>query len=207
MRREELTELHFITPHSNLTSLLQYGIQSHRRAEIGRRKGLLQAASIAMQEVQDIREGVRVPGGRELHDYANLYLCARNPMMFKRKDSHAELCVLRLAPTVLEIEGAIVTDRNAAAGICRFWNAAEGLKNINREMVFADDWRHPNDQIAYYKHKAIKCAEVLIPNFIPPKYIVGAYVSCGETADKIKEITPDLSIDINEKLFFREEPK
>ena len=207
MRREELTELHFITPHSNLTSLLQYGIQSHRRAEIGRRKGLLQAASIAMQEVQDIREGVRVPGGWELHDYANLYLCARNPMMFKRKDSHAELCVLRIAPTVLEIEGAIVTDRNAAARICRFWNAPAGLANINREMVFADDWRHSNDPISFTNHRAVKCVEALIPNCVPPQYILGAYVSCAETAAAIKEIAPDLSIDINQKLFFREELK
>ncbi len=207
MRREELTELHFITPHLNLTSLLQYGIQSHRRAEVGRKKGLLQAASIAMHEVQYIREGIRVPGGKELHDYANLYFCARNPMMFKRKDGHAELCVLRIAPTILEIEGAIVTDRNAAASICRFWNAADGLNNINLDMIFADDWRHPNHLIAYVNHRAIKCAEVLIPNSVPPRFIVGAYVSCAETATAIEEIAPDLPIQINEKLFFREEPK
>ena len=55
MRRDELTELHFITPHANLTDLLKYGIQSHRRAAVGHSKGILQAASIAMTEVQDIR--------------------------------------------------------------------------------------------------------------------------------------------------------
>jgi len=110
MKREELEELHFITLHSNLPTLLKYGIQSHRRAEIGRRRKILEAGSVAMQEVQDIREGVRVPEGLELHEYANLYLCARNPMMYKRHARHLEICVLRVSTDVLDMEGAVVTE-------------------------------------------------------------------------------------------------
>ncbi len=202
MRREELTELHFITPHTNLPTLLQYGIQSHRRAEVGRRKGILQPASVAMQEVQEIRNGVHVPGGRELHEYANLYLCARNPMMFVRKERHLELCVLRVSTDVLDIEGAIITDMNAAKRICRFAPAPDGLVNVDREMVFAQDWRHPGDLIAYDRHKAIKCAEVLIPDKVPPVYIMGAYVSCKEIAAVVNRIAPQLSVSINGHLFF-----
>ena len=204
MRRDELTELHFITPHANLPSILQYGIQSHRRAEVGRRKGILKPISVAMQEVQDIREGIHVPGGRELHEYANLYFCARNPMLFKRKERHLELCVLRIDTAVLDIEGAIVTDMNAAKRMRRFAAAPDGLVHVNREMVFAQDWRHPNNPIAYERHKAIKCAELLIPDKVPPEHIMGAYVSCEEVEAVVKNVAPQFSITINGHVFFYE---
>lgn len=207
MRRDEITELHFITPHANLPDLLKHGIQSHRRAAVGRRKGLLQAVSIAMTEVQDIREGVRVPGGRELHEYANLYFCARNPMMFKRHDRHLEMCVLQIDAAVLDILGAIVTDMNAAKRIRRFAPASDGLVHVDRELVFAEDWRHPDDPIAYDRHKAIKCAEVLIPDKVPPVCIKGVYVSCAAAATIVNEIAPQLTVTINGHLFFYEEPR
>ena len=34
-------------------------------------------------------------------------------MLFKRKDIHTDLCVLRISTAILDIEGVIVTDRNA----------------------------------------------------------------------------------------------
>lgn len=207
MKRDELKELHFITLQVNLLDLLKHGIQSHRRAAVGRRKGILQAVSIAMPEVQDIREGVQVPGGRELHEYANLYFCARNPMMFKRHDSHLELCVLQIDTAVLDREGAIVTDMNAAMRISRFASASDGLMHVDREMVFAEDWRHPGDPITYDRHKAIKCAEVLIPDKVPPVYIKGVYVSCIAAAAGVTEIAPQLPVTINEHLFFYEGPR
>ena len=44
-----------------------------------------QHVSVAMPAVQDRRARKIVPGGRRLHGYANLYICARNPMMFVRR--------------------------------------------------------------------------------------------------------------------------
>ncbi len=207
MRREELTELHYITPHSNLYSVLRYGILSNHWSKVGEARGKIEPASVAMAEVQDVREGVRVPGGRELHQYANLYFCARNPMMFKRHERHLELCVLRIDIAVLDLKGAIVTDMNAAKRIRRFAPASEGLVHVNREMVFAEDWRHHGDPIAYDRHKAIKCAEVLIPDTVPSAYIIGAYVSCPAAAERVNEIAPQLTVTINGNLFFYEEPR
>ena len=77
MNREDLSELHYISPIANLVSIMQRGILSNRRA------AKLQHQSVAKQEVQDLRAKVRVPGGRALHEYANLYICARNPMLYK----------------------------------------------------------------------------------------------------------------------------
>jgi len=77
MRREELEELHYISPIVNVSSILTHGILSHRRAS------KLPHQSVAMPEIQDRRRKVQVPKARPLHEYVNLYICARNPMMYK----------------------------------------------------------------------------------------------------------------------------
>ncbi|HEU5378881.1 MAG TPA: DUF4433 domain-containing protein [Ktedonobacteraceae bacterium] len=159
-----------------------------------------------MQAVQDRRTDKIVPGtnNRSLHDYANVYICAKNPMMYKRKDGHTEICVLRISPTILDINGVIVTDRNAAASIARFLPARTGLAFLDRELIFADDWRHPGDERAYLNHRSIKCAEVLVPGRIPPSYIFGAYVSCTRSQTELSRISSDLKIMRHPQLFFLE---
>ena len=199
MRKEELDELHYITPLVNVSSILSMGILSHNLAK------KVPHESVAMQEVQDRRVSKIVPGtgSRTLHDYANVYLCARNPMLFKRKDVHAELSVLRISTAVLDLDRVIVTDRNAAATIASFRPVATGLSFLDREQVFADDWRHPGDELAYINHRSVKCAEVLVPNQISPSYIIGAYVSCVQSQAKLADIAPDLKITVDPYLFFR----
>ena len=200
MRREELDELHYITPIDNVVSILSSGILSHQLA------AKVHHTSVAMQEVQDIRMNKVVPGtnGRRLHDYANLYISARNPMLYKRKDVHVDLCILRISTAILDIEGVIVTDRNAAASIASFRRPAAGLALVDREQVFADDWRHPGDELEYYRHRSIKCAEVLVPHRIPPTYIIGAYVSCIQSQAALLAVAPDLGVTIDPHFFFLE---
>lgn len=170
MQRSELDELHFITPVSNVASILNVGIVSHRLAE------KLPHSSIAMEEIQDLRAGKKIPGGGELHSYANLYFHARNPMMWKRRDMHASMCVLRLSPDVLDLAGVVVTDANAASKYTRFEAAPGGLSIVDRERTFAQSWTDP-DKFEYWRKKAAKCAEVLVPNRVPPRLIIGAHVS------------------------------
>ena len=83
MRRDELPELHYITPIANVASICRHGILSHRRA------GTVSHQSIAMEEIQERRRPVVVPGGRPLHEFVNLYICVRNPMMYKRRTQHS----------------------------------------------------------------------------------------------------------------------
>ena len=66
MKRGELTELHYIPPIANTSSILRQGILSHNRAK------RMQHQSVAMNVIQDRRARVTVPGGRKLHEYANL---------------------------------------------------------------------------------------------------------------------------------------
>jgi hypothetical protein len=197
MRRDELEELHYITPISNVASILIHGILSHRRT------AKLQHESVAMPDIQDRRRIVVVPPGRPLHEYVNLYICARNPMLYKRRGQHSTLTVLRIHTDVLDITGAAIADSNASSGYARFSSSPDGLTLIDRSLVFATYWTHPEDEIAEWRHKAAKCAEVLIPDRVPPRYITGAYVSCEEARDTLASAAPDIEITLNARLFFR----
>jgi hypothetical protein len=198
MERHELTELHYITPISNVPLILKIGILSHNQA-----KNVKQHKSVAMNQIQDRRKRVNVPQGKKLHDYANLYICARNPMMYKRKMQHKNLSVLRIAPNVIDLTGVVITDGNASGQYVRFSSAPKGLSIANREWTFADDWRDP-DTIQYFRKKAAKCAEVLVPDKVKPNHITGAYVSCQETLVRFQEMNTGLPVEINSHLFFRE---
>jgi hypothetical protein len=122
MRREELPQLHYITPIENVPSILGVGILSNRKSR------RLSPASIAKQDVQDLRAKVRIPGGRALHEYANLYICARNPMMYVRAPLHETTCVLRVSTDVLDLSQVVITDQNAASDYCRFMPSPAGLQ-------------------------------------------------------------------------------
>lgn len=196
LRRDELQELHYITPIANVPSIRMRGILSHRRA------GQISHRSVAMDEVQDRRARKRVPGGLMLHDYVNLYICARNPMIYKRKEQHNELCVLSVNTDVLDLNEVVVTDRNASRGFVRFGPIPGGLTNVDYDMVFARSWKHPDDPELDYLHSGIKCAEILVPNCVAPGYIRGAYVSCRQSQMDLLGIAPDLTVTINPGMFF-----
>lgn len=197
MNRADLEELHYITPIANIASIRQLGILSHRRA------ARMAHASVAKQEVQDLRAKVRVPGGRPLHEYANLYICARNPMLYKRLGVHHELCVLSINPAVLDLANVVITDQNAASDHRRFSPAPDGLSIVDHAQVFAEYWTHPGDRIAEWRHKSVKCAEVLVPDSVDPAYIMGAYVSNAETLRSLAQQAPGLQVAVNAHLFFR----
>ena len=195
MELSDLPELHFITDIANVPSILQDGILCHKRAEE------LDHVSIADPTVQAIRDRTQVPRGFKLHEYANLYICARNPMLFKRKDKHPSLTVLRVSTDVLHLRNVVIADGNAASGRTAFWASPEGLKKIEKNIVFAKYWTDQN-RVADDTKKTIKCAEVLISERVEPRYIIGAYVSRRKTRQKLIDLGFSLPIEINSYLFF-----
>ncbi len=200
MKREELEELHYIAPISNVPSMLELGILSHNRAKN------VEHESVAMQVIQDRRAKVVVPGGRRLHDYVNLYIHARNPMMYVRRSKHLSLCVLSIRTDVLHSPRVVVTDRNAAGDYVRFAAAPEGLAIVDRDLAFATYWADP-DPVIYLRKKSARCAEVLVPNRVDPSFIVGAYVSRQETHDTLHDLLAERNTQLDSivdgDLFFR----
>jgi hypothetical protein len=135
MDRARIRELHYITDIANVASILELGILSHRLAD------QVAHVSVADERVQAIRATKPIWTGRSyrwLHEYANLYLHARNAMLYRLlKRGTGDLTVLAVDPCVLDIEGVLVSDRNAA-GPARFEPIPDGLLRLDEEAVFAN---------------------------------------------------------------------
>ncbi len=190
-----VTELHCIMPLVNVPSVMIHGILSYYRAS------RVAHRSVALQPVQDKRDKKQVPGGLKLHQYANLYFHARNPMLFKRKTEASVLCVLRVSTQVLSVNGTVITDQNAASDYVRFLSPTQ-WDLLPWNAIFARNWTHPDDRIAYWRHRAQKCAEVLVPNGVAFSYVNGAYVVDAATSNALSGQGFALPIDIDSDLFF-----
>lgn len=201
MDRGQLAELHYIAPIDNVASIVRRGLLSHSRAQRHHAK------SIASPTVQGRRSQTVVPNGRPLHEYVNLYICARNPMLFSLKAQHASLAVLRVDLSVLDWPHTVITSQNASSSYVRFYRSPDGLEHLDYNLVFAEWWKHPGNVIETYQHKSIKCAEVLVPDSIAPELIFGAYVSNSATAGQVTTLTAAANanwrVDIDHHLFFQ----
>ena len=166
MERSDLKELHYIAPIANVGSILDRGILCNAAA------ARVKHDSIADETVQERRSGVRVPGGIELHQYVNLYLNARNSMLYRRARGEKradELCVLRVDTEVLNAPGSVIADCNAASDYVQFYSVDDGLAALSKVELFATYWEN-------WRHKSRMSAEALVPSVVGPEYLTGAYV-------------------------------
>ncbi len=180
MNRADVTELHYITAIANVTSILQNGILSHTLA------AELTHASVAMPEIQALRQNKQIPGARRLHV----------------RGHNSTICVLHVDARVLDLPGVIVTDRNAASGWVSFLSADEGLEAINRERLFARSWKHPEDVYDEMSLKSEKCAEVLVPDRAEARFVMGAYVANQTALTAFQALGTGLPVRIRGDMFF-----
>jgi hypothetical protein len=200
MHRDDLPELHSIQPIANLHSIAEFGILCHTLA------AELDHVDVSDVTVQDRRTGKEIPHGsgpaRKLHDYATVYVCGRNPMMYVRQHRHTELVVLRVSCDVLDLEGALVADGNASSDYTRFRGAPTGLAAIDAAITFLGNPTHSN----YYEfldRKRRQCAEVLVPERIAPEYISGVYASCTQAETTILSLGLTWPVTIEPNMFFQ----
>lgn len=194
----DITELYFITDIANMPSILTHGILSHNL--IAKKK--IPHSSVANVDVQSRRTDKVIPGGKKLHDYANLYINARNPMLYVLLPRQRELCVLRVSTGVFLCVGVIVSDENAARGWARFEPWPDGLHMIEKEDIFRERW-DVDDFFEKKRLMGVMCAEVLVPDKVESRYILGACVSCQEALNRLVGLCPGLPVIINKRLFFQ----
>jgi ssDNA thymidine ADP-ribosyltransferase, DarT len=202
MERSRIQELHYITDMANVAPILDRGILSHRLAQ----RVASGHVSVADAEVQARRASKRVWVGRSsrpLHDYANLYVHARNAMLFiLLRSRQGDLTVLSVDPEVLDLDGVVVADRNAASFASLFLPATEGIAALDDAAVFAERWT------SSYEAKQLRMAEVLVPDRVPPSLIKGAYVPDHAAAERLRSHLGgwSLATGVNPWLFFRSAP-
>jgi hypothetical protein len=201
VNRDDLRELHYITPINNVLSIMSMGILSRKRA------GKVGHDSVAMREIQNRRAKKVVPGGRPLHEYVNLYINARNKMLFRVLHhgdiKHADICILRVKTDILDVPEVVVVDRNASSQYARFAPAPDGFQNVDCDLVFSRYWTHPHDPFHEWQHGSIMCEEVLVPYRVAPDFIIGAYVSCAASKTAFAASSMEIEATKNLYLFFR----
>ena len=188
--------LYNITHIDNIPYIIQNGIMSFDDIKH------MSHHSIAMNDVQLRRDSVLIPGGDRLHSYANLYFTFHNPMLYKRQNIAEDLCILAFSCDVLDIKDCVVSDRNAAANLAKFYSAEEGIRNLDFDKIFAQFWIH-DDPYEQSNHKAIKCAEILVPHCIPYDYVVAACVVSHNAEQRLRNAGFDREVSINAKVFYR----
>lgn len=193
--------LYNINALKNLPSIFSYGLLSKNRL---RKNYAHQEVDLSNPDVQNRRDYIKIANHGELHDYANLYFDARNPMMYNiinHKDLD-DLCIICIDKGVLDLEDTIVTDRNAASELALFEKPEKGLKFINFELVFAQYWEDP-DYLEKAEKKAIKCAEVLVLNKVPIEYLVKIKVATPFAKREVESLNLGVPVEIDSYKFFK----
>lgn len=184
----------------NLDSIFQYGLLSkNEKIKCG-----ISSVDLSNADVQKIRDNKRIPNHGMLHDYANLYFNPRNPMMYylinhKKLD---DLCIICIDKRVLDLDGTVVSDRNAASELAAFESPDKGKRYINFPKVFSKYWTS-DDLSLQYENKQIQCAEVLVLNKVPRKYLIGILVCTQKAKEKVEVLNLGIQVAINKDLFFQ----
>lgn len=193
--------LYNINDLSNLKSIFKHGILSKNTLK---KRNIVQYADLSNKDVQKRRDNKIIPNHGFLHDYANLYIDARNPMMFfeiSNKNIN-ELCVICVDKRVLDLKGTIISDQNAASQLAYFSEPEKALEYVNFKMIFAKDW-NDTDYGNYIKKKAIKCAEVLVPNEIPVEYLLKIKVANEQAQKNVEAFNINVLIEVDKEIFFQ----
>lgn len=114
----------------------------------------------------------------------------------------SDLAVMRISAAVRELGGIMIADGNAARKFTAFWGPEDGVERLDSERVFAEYWTDP-DPVVKDEKKRVKCAEVLVPDSVPPGYITGVYVQRAPSAAQEGNLrTCGFEHTISEHMFF-----
>ncbi len=203
MSSGQIKALHYITHVENLPSILTDGILSHSEVE----KRGVQVKRIYDAEIVSHRKEKRVPDGRSLWDFANLYFNARNPMLYRVKAEHdpKQIAVLQVNPGILNRDDIFITNGNAANTVTEILPAAEGKRRI-REIRAQFEIEYWNTESGS-KRKIM--AECLVPTLVPAEYISAIYVIDHETATTVKRSLRNFQVEVipEPRLFFEPDVK
>lgn len=193
--RREIRELYYITHVSNISSIVNNGILSHK--EIIERK--VPFTPIYDKEIVSLRANKTTPIGKSLWEYANVYFQPRNAMMYRvtlEKDK-SDIAVIGVKRRILSEQGAFVTDGNAANSDTKFYSQ----KEIQRILPMISKETNKEWWNAVDGSKRKMMAECLIPELIPTEYIEEIIVANREVAQRVRS-TSDVDVVTNAEMFF-----
>lgn len=189
---KKITSFYYITHIDNLSSILTTGLLSRQQMVTN----AIKHQDIHDEQVLTRRIHKKLPNGNELAHYVNLYFQPRNAMLYRLtcNDLRKELVILQIDPSVLEIEGSYIADKNAAASDAHFFPSWEGIRQIDEKVFDQEYWTNNDDS----KQKMM--AEVLVPHQIAADKIIGVYVA--QDNQTVKSLVGNKAYSIEPHLFF-----
>lgn len=191
LNSEHIGELYFITPISNLQSILQNGLLSNKRAK----RMLPQHEDVSNRGVQNRRATTILErvlpnkNPRSIHRHAVLYLNPHNAMMANMKEQKKQVCVLRINKSILSRSDAIISDKNAAIeGACFFTRDAYKLDPDKAEALYLSHSLAPLTVKNKKEYQNIRQSEALLPYAINSSYIIGIIVGSGQDRTVVQSI-------------------
>lgn len=192
--RRQVGTLYNITSVENLASIASRGILSHDLARDVRHH------DVSNRSVQDRRNG-RIVDGRPLHRFANLYINPRNAMLAAVHAANPAVVVLVVSADVLDLPGVVLFDGNAAVGSSRWWNAVEGLAQIDLDIVRSRYRRNEAGEVDHELRRVTQ-AEVLVPQRVPPRFIEGVRASSEVVLERAGRLVGHWPGRVDRDMFF-----
>jgi hypothetical protein len=178
-RIESVRQLYYITHIDNLGSILDRGILSH---------GLMDQKGLPYTRIYDKlivsrRKEMKAPDGKSLWSFSNLYFNARNPMLYRVCcETNAEnIVILEISPSILESRNILITDGNAASEATSFFSPTKTHLSKIFKQTQRKYW-NPHDG-----SKRRMMAECLVPDSVPPDFIMSIFVPSYDAVDRVKE--------------------
>jgi O-acetyl-ADP-ribose deacetylase (regulator of RNase III) len=180
----KLEELYYITHINNLPSILKNGILSGNNVI----KRGIKPVRIVDKELVEKRSFLKIPLNKGLFDYVALYFQPRNAMLYRivRFGSYSidDIVILELdSEKILKMQEVVITDGNPVHPLTHL------LENVNekhiktiREQVNKSWWIEEDGS----KRKMM--AECLVPEMVPPNYIIRVYTATEKATQKIKSL-------------------
>lgn len=159
--------LYYICHIDNLQSILKDGIYCRSKMTDKKHTDIHNAEVLSRRGKQTLANGKII----YLQDYVNLYFQPRNAMLYRLicNGARESFVILSIDASVLDNSNTLVTDRNAAAEQCQFFESQQGLEKIDGEVFKKEYWTDSDET----KRKMM--AEVLVPEQISPNNIVTIY--------------------------------
>ena len=117
-------------------------------------------------------------------------------MLSVRRTLQSSIVVLYVNRCVLHRSGVVFTDGNAASGATRFFSDLRDLKKIDWECLNAASWTDFKDG------KRKRCAEVLIPVWVPLSKLERAVVNNAPLRDELVRQKWSTPVDVRPDWFF-----
>ncbi|MEM0344084.1 MAG: DarT ssDNA thymidine ADP-ribosyltransferase family protein [Thermoplasmata archaeon] len=176
-----LRQLFYITPTTNIPSILERGILSHARVE----RESIPHQTIYDEAIVAMRGQKRINDNLFLADYANLFFEPRNAMLLRvlctPPHNDDNIAILGVDKSILEMPNVLVTNGLAARSETRFFQACELTR------VLAECERALCVEMWDGSTKSKRMAECLVPDAVPPEYIKMIYVNSLDSKSRLAQ--------------------